>query len=485
MKVGILIVSLMVVACQNYDDQINTLQDDIATLRSENTTLQSMISSLSSSISSAQSTANAAQSAAAANSTAIANAIEQVNATLAAAQADLDEALDDYADQTAETIASFEADFEATIVQLQDDVDQAVASLEEELGDLIVYTWLPAFDSDDHCPAAGTTASSTFDQTRDQVIDGVSNVEAEVVTRTVVVSFVSSSTVVTETSTEQAVDIDVNGDGDFLDAIKRTQTHWVYSAVVSGTGESLGTCTAIAADRNGAWYESTDTDPDGADAIQFTGTWISNQEDVRPESNNGITPSYTFTYVQYYQIIVNGSADSPEPVPSDETIASVVSPTLNPDYTYSAVELDVENKRILIEVTVPAQGIADFSGAFGGAVVNNGTFSFPAAAETWAGFANQNTGLYPFSFENGGEITFTASAVATDVTVSFRFERLPHPDVDPAFNTDSVTVSGQTATEYTITIPSRPAGETYSSFIMYLAERDLEVNISDVEVTAN
>ena len=44
---------------------------------------------------------------------------------------------------------------------------------------------------------------------------------------------------------------------------------------------------------------------------------------------------------------------------------------------------------------------------FGGALIEGDTFTFPSGAETWAGFANLNTDIYPFTFAAGGTITFT------------------------------------------------------------------------------
>ena len=55
----------------------------------------------------------------------------------------------------------------------------------------------------------------------------------------------------------------------------------------------------------------------------------------------------------------------------------------------------------------PDPTLADFSEAFGGAVIGEGgTYTFPTGAEAWAGFANMNTALYPLSFPAGGKITF-------------------------------------------------------------------------------
>ncbi|MDA9011257.1 hypothetical protein N9J68_03345 [Gammaproteobacteria bacterium] len=125
----------------------------------------------------------------------------------------------------------------------------------------------------------------------------------------------------------------------------------------------------------------------------------------------------------------------------------------------------------------------DFSGAFGGAGYDaaTSTHTFPTGAEGYAGFANNNADLYPFTFPNGGTVTFTAAAPGADVNVNFRFERLPFPDVDPAFNTANVTISG--AEEKTYTVEFDAQGEnTFRSLIMYIVERDIAVVIKDVVV---
>ena len=64
-------------------------------------------------------------------------------------------------------------------------------------------------------------------------------------------------------------------------------------------------------------------------------------------------------------------------------------------------------------------------GSFGGATADNdtSTYSVATGSEGWAGFANENASLYPFSFANGGTITFTGSVPSGgDVNVNFRFE---------------------------------------------------------------
>ena len=130
----------------------------------------------------------------------------------------------------------------------------------------------------------------------------------------------------------------------------------------------------------------------------------------------------------------------------------------------------------------------DMSGSFGGAVLNDETngYSFPAAAESWAGFAQaaETADMYPFTFTEAGKVTFKASAPNGDVTVKFRFERLPFPDVDPAYDTATVVVSGATETDYMVEVPAQ-GNNTFSSFIMYLVERDVEVIISEIRVHAD
>ena len=122
--------------------------------------------------------------------------------------------------------------------------------------------------------------------------------------------------------------------------------------------------------------------------------------------------------------------------------------------------------------------------AFGGTTFEGETFTFPSGAEAWAGFANMNTDLYPFTFSNGGSLSFTGSVPSGgSVNVRFRFEYNPHPDVDPAYDTQTVTVSGADEASYSISIPSQ-GNNTFSSLIMYVVDRDAPVTVSNVVVSS-
>jgi hypothetical protein len=133
--------------------------------------------------------------------------------------------------------------------------------------------------------------------------------------------------------------------------------------------------------------------------------------------------------------------------------------------------------------------LVEFTGVFGGAVVTNGNeFVVPLGSEDWAGFANENTSLYPFNFANGGTITFTASVPSGGaVGVYFRFERLPYDPNDgvatePSFNTAAVNVQGVSARQYDITV-SAQGENTFSSLLLYVTTQDEVIVITDVKIS--
>ena len=201
------------------------------------------------------------------------------------------------------------------------------------------------------------------------------------------------------------------------------------------------------------------------------------------------------------------SPDGADEGDANEEIAYVLDVTSAPgewnsvdiDLSHFATVVDLEN---VIQFKVEGNGIvyfdniyffgggsdagtdynAAFTGTFGGATVADNVYNFPTGSEVWAGFANENADIYPLSFEHGGRITFTGSAASTNVLVNFRFERAPHPDVDPAFSTSNVTVSGSEAVEYTVEIPPQDAANTYSSALLYLVTQDAAVTLTNIVI---
>jgi hypothetical protein len=118
----------------------------------------------------------------------------------------------------------------------------------------------------------------------------------------------------------------------------------------------------------------------------------------------------------------------------------------------------------------------------GGATVVDDVYTFATGNEVWAGFANNNTTMYPLNFENAGAVKFTGSAPqGTPTEVRFRFEYKAHPNVDPAYDTASVTVNGATEKEYTVLVPSQGAN-TFESVVMYVVERDIPVTLTNIRI---
>jgi len=125
-----------------------------------------------------------------------------------------------------------------------------------------------------------------------------------------------------------------------------------------------------------------------------------------------------------------------------------------------------------------------FSGVFGGTSIDGNTYLYPTGSEGWAGFANEDVSLYPLSFSDDGEISFTGATAGTDTDVYFRFEYNPYPDTEPSFSTVAVTVSGTAETSYSVDIPSQGAN-TFSSFLLYLTTLDSPVTLTNVTVTSS
>ena len=119
-----------------------------------------------------------------------------------------------------------------------------------------------------------------------------------------------------------------------------------------------------------------------------------------------------------------------------------------------------------------------YDGVFAGTVYTEQTFNFPSGSEGYAGFANNNTDAYPFAFENGGSITFTATTSApTDLRFAFEYD--VYPNVTPRFD---VTASLSTGTStYTVDIPAQP-GNVFNSALFYVVENDVAVSIDQFKI---
>lgn len=122
---------------------------------------------------------------------------------------------------------------------------------------------------------------------------------------------------------------------------------------------------------------------------------------------------------------------------------------------------------------------------YGGTTMDNDSYAFPLGSEDWAGFANDNADLNPFSFPNGGTLTFTGAIPAggKDLGVYFTFEANPYPNANPYFETEPVVVTGEAEATYTVAIPDQD-DQTFNSFLMFLATYDASVIVKDVVIAA-
>ena len=152
--------------------------------------------------------------------------------------------------------------------------------------------------------------------------------------------------------------------------------------------------------------------------------------------------------------------------------------------TYTVGDLAGNQAQATRTVTVQAAGPL-FTGAFSGATKVGDVYTFPSGADSWAGFANDNADLYPISLTHGGKITFTGSA-AQDTSIRFLFENAPYPNNNPNHATGNVTITTSNPTAYSVAIPAytADANQTFSSFIMYVNERDKGVTLTDFAIEA-
>ena len=121
---------------------------------------------------------------------------------------------------------------------------------------------------------------------------------------------------------------------------------------------------------------------------------------------------------------------------------------------------------------------ADFKEGFGDVVYTPQSFEHPSGAQAWGGFANMNTDLYPLTFENGGNISFDAPASADGAEIYFRFEFNPYPDTEP-----SLTLPNHIVTTGANVIEIPEGTNTFSSFLLYIVDRDVAVSLNSISVT--
>ena len=114
------------------------------------------------------------------------------------------------------------------------------------------------------------------------------------------------------------------------------------------------------------------------------------------------------------------------------------------------------------------------------AKVEDDVFTVYSGAESWMGFYTDAFFYNPLVFYTDHQVTFIGSTPNIDVDVTFRFEQQP-PDWEPRFDIEPVTISGNSETAYSVSIPKQ-GEQTFTSAVILIDARDIGVTIKDVKI---
>ncbi len=199
-----------------------------------------------------------------------------------------------------------------------------------------------------------------------------------------------------------------------------------------------------------------------------------------PHPNN--TPNFEVSIQISGSTIQNYSATLP--AQGDGTYSNFVFYIVERDTPVQIQDISISYNESTVEPGLASETTINQWAVFNGTTIaEGGIFEFPDGAASYAGFSNDDNTAYPFSFSDSGQISFTASVPSGGTAdVRFRFEKSPWPNVNPAYDTEVVTLSGDTSTRYTIDIPSQ-GDNTFSSFLFYINDRDKPVQLGDVIIS--
>ena len=114
------------------------------------------------------------------------------------------------------------------------------------------------------------------------------------------------------------------------------------------------------------------------------------------------------------------------------------------------------------------------------AKVEDDVFTVYSGAESWMGFYTDAFFYNPLVFNTDHQVTFIGSTPNIDVDVTFRFEQQP-PDWEPRFDIEPVTISGNSETAYSVSIPKQ-GEQTFTSALILIDARDVGVTIKDIKI---
>lgn len=114
------------------------------------------------------------------------------------------------------------------------------------------------------------------------------------------------------------------------------------------------------------------------------------------------------------------------------------------------------------------------------AKVEDDVFTVYSGADSWMGFYTDAFFYNPLVFYTDHQVTFIGSTPNIDVDVTFRFEQQP-PDWEPRFDIEPVTISGNSETAYSVSIPNQ-GEQTFTSAVILIDARDVGVTIKDIKI---
>ena len=136
----------------------------------------------------------------------------------------------------------------------------------------------------------------------------------------------------------------------------------------------------------------------------------------------------------------------------------------------------------------PSTTEPNFNGTFDGTVNNGNQYIFPSDAESWAGFSNTNTAMYPIERQgttNAFKIIFTTpdDLSGTDPKVYFKLEKNTYPNNTPYVDGSTIQLQVESSdgpnNKYSQTLPL-DENQTYRSFLMFIKDQGQSYVIDNI-----
>jgi hypothetical protein len=126
-----------------------------------------------------------------------------------------------------------------------------------------------------------------------------------------------------------------------------------------------------------------------------------------------------------------------------------------------------------------------FDQPFDGTTLENGVYNFPASANSWAGFINSNTAIYPIVSDTFKCVDFQARVPSGngEPRVYFKLESDPWPNNFVSSTTPFIRISGSSWKNYSTCMTST-GDQQWNQLIFYISEfdRDKPLEMRNIEL---